>query len=157
MASPAGLCAIQINSARMCRMHRSFSAFSGPELARRKPRINQRAVCSEADGRIGGKRPSNRRTGMTMANTTSGEQCRRSLRGKGISYDTGFIRNGATSRECFDPEKVKRELCIIRDELHCTAVRVIGGHPDRLELAATLAAALGLEIWFSSFHDAATT
>jgi hypothetical protein len=65
------------------------------------------------------------------------------MRGKGICYVTGFVLNGAISRECFDPEVVERELRIIRDDLHCTAVRVIGGDPERLELAAACAASLG--------------
>ncbi len=73
------------------------------------------------------------------------------MRAKGISYDTGFVRNGAISRERFDPDVVRRELTIIRDDLHCTAVRVIGGDPERLELAATYAADLGLEVWFSPY------
>ena len=73
------------------------------------------------------------------------------MRARGISYDTGFVRNGAISREGFVPEVVERELRIIRDDLHCNAVRVIGGDPDRLEIAATLAADLGLEVWFSPY------
>jgi hypothetical protein len=43
------------------------------------------------------------------------------MRARGISYDTGFVRNGATSLKDFDPEVVKRELRIIRDDLHCNA------------------------------------
>jgi hypothetical protein len=73
------------------------------------------------------------------------------MRGKGISYDTGYILNGAISRESFDPEVVGRELRCIRDDLHCNAVRVMGGDPERLELAATYAAELGLEVWFSPY------
>jgi hypothetical protein len=73
------------------------------------------------------------------------------VRAKGISYDTGFVKDGATSRQQFDPEMVKRELRIIRDDLHCNAVRVMGGDPDRVELAATHAADLGLEVWFSPY------
>jgi hypothetical protein len=73
------------------------------------------------------------------------------VRGNGISYDTGFIRNGVSSREPFDPEVVERELRIIRDVLHCNAVRVMGGDPARLEVAATYAADLGLEVWFSPY------
>jgi hypothetical protein len=73
------------------------------------------------------------------------------MRGKGISYDTGFILNGRSSREPFDPEVVRRELRIIRDDLHCNAVRVMGGDPERLELAARYAAELGLEVWFSPY------
>ncbi|SEG63349.1 hypothetical protein SAMN05444920_103591 [Nonomuraea solani] len=79
------------------------------------------------------------------------------MRAKGISYDTGFVRNGGCSRERFDPGLVKRELEIIRDDLHCTAVRVIGGDPERLELAATYAADLGLEVWFSPYPLELTT
>ncbi|HEY3684516.1 MAG TPA: hypothetical protein VGL93_15895 [Streptosporangiaceae bacterium] len=73
------------------------------------------------------------------------------MRAKGISYDTGFVRSGGTSRPAFDPDEVRRELRIIRDDLHCTAVRVIGGDPDRLELTASYAADLGLEVWFSPY------
>jgi hypothetical protein len=79
------------------------------------------------------------------------------MRAKGISYDTGFVRDGTVSREHFDPDVVKRELAIIRDDLHCTAVRVIGGDPERLELAATYAADLGLEVWFSPYPLELTT
>ncbi|ASQ99726.1 hypothetical protein [Streptomyces sp. 11-1-2] len=79
------------------------------------------------------------------------------MRANGISYDTGFVRNGEISREHFDPDVVKRELGIIRDDLHCTAVRVIGGDPGRLELAATYAADLGLEVWFSPYPLELTT
>jgi hypothetical protein len=79
------------------------------------------------------------------------------MRAKGISYDTGFVRNGAISRERFDPDVVKRELGIIRDDLHCTAVRVIGGDPERLELAARYAADLGLEVWLSPYPLELTT
>ncbi|WP_433358991.1 hypothetical protein [Streptosporangium sp. CA-115845] len=79
------------------------------------------------------------------------------MRAKGISYDTGFVRNGEFSRERFDPDVVKRELGIIRDDLHCTAVRIIGGDPERLELAATYAADLGLEVWFSPYPLELTT
>src|SRR5690606_4204676 len=70
---------------------------------------------------------------------------------KGIAYDTGFIVRGTTSRARFDPEVVRRELAIIRDDLHCNAVQIVGGDPERLELAAGYAAELGLEVWFSPY------
>lgn len=73
------------------------------------------------------------------------------MRARGISYDTGFVGSGATSRKSFDPAAVERELRVIRDDLHCNAVRVMGGDPDRVELAATYAADLGLEVWFSPY------
>jgi hypothetical protein len=71
------------------------------------------------------------------------------MRAKGIAYGTGFVRHGEISRETFDPAMVRRELAIIRDDLHCTAVQIVGGDPERLELAAHCAAELGLEVWFS--------
>ena len=46
-----------------------------------------------------------------------------------MTYDTGFVRDGEISRERFDPGVVRRELAIIRDDLHCNAVQVIGGDP----------------------------
>ncbi|RSS58980.1 hypothetical protein [Streptomyces sp. WAC01280] len=73
------------------------------------------------------------------------------MRAKGISYDTGFVKDGVTSRRLFDAKLVERELRIIRDDLHCDAVRIMGGDPDRLELAASCAAELGLEVWFSPY------
>jgi hypothetical protein len=73
------------------------------------------------------------------------------MRGKGMTYDTGFVRGGRSSRERFDPAVVRRELGIIRDDLHCNAVQVIGGDPERLELAGRCAAELGLEVWFSPY------
>jgi hypothetical protein len=42
---------------------------------------------------------------------------------------------------------------IIHDDLHCSAVRVTGGHPERLEIAATHAAEIGLEVWFCPFTN----
>ncbi len=65
-----------------------------------------------------------------------------------MTYDTGFVVHGQTAREHLDPGVVRRELAIIRDDLHCNAVQIIGGDPDRLELAAGAAAELGLEVWF---------
>ncbi|WP_410596951.1 hypothetical protein [Amycolatopsis sp. lyj-23] len=72
------------------------------------------------------------------------------MRAKGIGYDTGFELGGSFNRP-FDPDLVRRELTIIRDDLHCTAVRLIGTDLDRIESAARQAAELGLEVWFSPF------
>ncbi|BAU85076.1 hypothetical protein SLA_4188 [Streptomyces laurentii] len=73
------------------------------------------------------------------------------MRARGMTYDTGFVTHGRNSREHFDPAVVRRELAIIRDDLHCDAVQIIGGDPGRLESAAVAAAGLGLEIWFSPY------
>jgi len=73
------------------------------------------------------------------------------MRARGMTYDTGFVRKGAISRDDLAPEVVRRELAIIRDDLHCNAVQIIGGVPLRLELAGRCAADLGLEVWFSPY------
>jgi hypothetical protein len=78
------------------------------------------------------------------------------VRGKGITYDTGFLSAGTSTREPFDPKVVRREMRIIRDDLHCTAVRVTGGYPDRLKIAATHAADAGLEVWLCPFTNGIT-
>ncbi|AGZ43329.1 hypothetical protein [Actinoplanes friuliensis] len=79
------------------------------------------------------------------------------MRGRGVTYDTGFISEGPSTHEPFDPEAVRRDLRVIREDLHCTAVRVTGSDPDRLEVAARLAADAGLEVWFSPFICDLTT
>jgi hypothetical protein len=73
------------------------------------------------------------------------------MRANGITYDTGFVRNGTSSRQRYDPTTVRRELEIIRDDLHCNAVQITGGDADRMEVAARIAAELGLEVWFSPY------
>jgi hypothetical protein len=73
------------------------------------------------------------------------------MRAKGMAYETGFVRDGGDSHERFDPELARRELTIIRDDLHCNAVQIVGGDPRRLEVAARAAADLGLEVWFSPY------
>lgn len=73
------------------------------------------------------------------------------MRAKGITYDTGFLNGRSSTRATFEPDVVRREMEVIRDDLHCTAVRVTGGDPERLELAARCAADAGLEVWFCPF------
>src|SRR4051794_10378268 len=78
------------------------------------------------------------------------------MRARGINYDTGFLSSGTSTHEPFDPDVVRREMRIIRDDLHCTAVRITGGDPDRLEIAAAHAAEAGLEVWFCPFTNGLT-
>jgi len=73
------------------------------------------------------------------------------MRAKGIAYVTGFVSDGVNSLEQFDPDVVRRELAIIRDDLNCNAVHLVGGDPERLDIAARAAADLGLEVWFSPY------
>ncbi|MGW7482425.1 hypothetical protein ACWGH8_27970 [Nonomuraea muscovyensis] len=70
---------------------------------------------------------------------------------RGINYDTGFLPGAHLSRTAFDAATVRSEMRVIAGELHCQVVRVSGRDPDRLALAAELAAAAGLEVWFAPF------
>ena len=79
------------------------------------------------------------------------------MRAKGINYDTGFTPGGKQSRPTFDEADVRRELRVIAEELHCTAVRISGADPARIALAAAVAAELGLEVWFAPFPTDLTT
>src|SRR5579872_6547843 len=72
------------------------------------------------------------------------------MRIKGITYDTGFINSGVSTKESFEPNVVKREMHIIKNDLYCNAVRITGGDADRLEITAQLAAGEGLEVWYSA-------
>jgi hypothetical protein len=78
------------------------------------------------------------------------------MRGKGINYDTGFFNVGTSTHEPFDSEVVRREMRVIRDDLHCNAVRVTGGSVDRLKIAAAHAADAGLEVWLCPFTNGLT-
>jgi hypothetical protein len=99
-----------------------------------------------------------RRHGRTsrLARYKAGHGEAESVRSKGITYDTGFLSAGTTTHEPFDPEVVRREMRVIRDDLQCNAVRVTGGDPDRLEIAARHAADAGLEVWFCPFTNGLT-
>jgi hypothetical protein len=70
---------------------------------------------------------------------------------KGMCYDTGRAYGGGfVTRRVFDPATTRRELQIIRDDLHCNAVRFQGTDIGRLTKAATDALELGgLQVWFS--------
>lgn len=79
------------------------------------------------------------------------------MRGKGIHYDTGTRMDNGWTRETFDSSAAKREMQIIANELHCTAVRITGSEPERLAIAAGHAAEAGLEVWLSPFPCGLTT
>jgi hypothetical protein len=71
------------------------------------------------------------------------------MRWRGINYDVGIEFGSHHSRPDFDPALTRRELTVIRDELHCNAVRISGTAPERLATAARHALDLGLEVWLS--------
>jgi hypothetical protein len=66
---------------------------------------------------------------------------------KGVCYDVGSYM-AFNWRPHFDGEEVRRELEIIKDDLHCNAVRISGHDLGRLSLAARHALENGLEVWF---------
>ncbi len=69
---------------------------------------------------------------------------------KGICYDVGTVfANNRSTRADFDPAIVRRELEVIKNDLHCTAIRLCGQDLGRLTTAAEYALAQGLAVWFS--------
>lgn len=80
------------------------------------------------------------------------------LQRKGINYDIGtYTRVKETSsRDVLDPAIVQREMTIIKNDLHCTAVRISGQDITRLSLAAEYALQAGLEVWLSPAYIDAT-
>jgi hypothetical protein len=70
------------------------------------------------------------------------------MKRKGISYDTGRFM-AMNWRPRFDLRIVRRELEIIKNDLHANAVRICGQGIERLAAAAETALGLGLEVWLS--------
>jgi hypothetical protein len=70
------------------------------------------------------------------------------LRLKGVCYDAGAVM-GFNWRPVFDPKIVRRELEIIKSDLHCNAVSIVARDVGRIETAATAALEEGLEVWLS--------
>jgi hypothetical protein len=68
---------------------------------------------------------------------------------KGVCYDVGRVIAGQNQQPDFDEPTVRRELEIIRGDLHCTAVRICGLDIDRVTAAAEMALQAGLETWLS--------
>ena len=67
---------------------------------------------------------------------------------KGIFYDVGRVM-GFNWRPDFNPKIVRRELEIVKNDLHCNAVRIGGLNIDRLMTASEAALDIGLEVWLS--------
>ncbi len=68
---------------------------------------------------------------------------------KGVCYDVGRVMIGGNWRPKFDAEVVHKELEIIKDDLHCNAVRICGLDVERLMIAGEDALSQGLEVWLS--------
>lgn len=79
------------------------------------------------------------------------------MRYKGIVYDVGTVFAGNRStREHFDAAVMRREVDIIKNDLHCTAMRLCGQDIGRLREAAAYALGQGLAVWFSPLLVEAT-
>ncbi|MGW5224291.1 hypothetical protein ACWEP5_04915 [Nocardia niigatensis] len=78
------------------------------------------------------------------------------MRAIGVCYDTGFVNLGSSTHEPFELARVREDMRVIREDLHCDAVRITGGYPERLKRAATEAAAAGLEVWLCPFLNDVT-
>ena len=63
-------------------------------------------------------------------------------------YDVGRVMGG-NWRPDYDPRIVRRELQIIANDLHCTAVKICARDIARLVTASEAALEAGLEVWFS--------
>lgn len=75
----------------------------------------------------------------------------------GIHYDVGTpTTHGGLTRATFDPLIVEREISIIKDDLHCNAIRIAGESIERLIMASQYALSLGLKVWFSPSLQNAT-
>jgi hypothetical protein len=68
---------------------------------------------------------------------------------RGVCYDVGRVLWGQDWRPAFSLPETHRELQIIRNDLHCTSVRICGQDLDRVMVSAADALALGLEVWLS--------
>jgi hypothetical protein len=71
------------------------------------------------------------------------------MKRKGVNYDVGDVIEGIDTRPTFDTKVVHRELEIIKNDLHCNAVKICGLDIGRLMLAAEDALKQGLEVWLS--------
>jgi hypothetical protein len=79
------------------------------------------------------------------------------MHSKGITYDVGTLfAEKRSTRDTFDPLVMQREIDIIKEDLHCNAVRVCGQDIERLRTSAQYALAQGLTVWFSPLLVEAT-
>jgi len=68
---------------------------------------------------------------------------------RGVCYDVGRVMMNKNLRPEFDPDIVKQELEIIKDDLHCNVVKICGKDVKRLMKASEFALRIGLEVWVS--------
>ena len=75
------------------------------------------------------------------------------MRLKGVTYDAGTNMT-FNWRPNFDLQTVRRELRIIRDDIHCNAIRITGSDLKKTVASAQASLELGLNVWLSpTFWD----
>ena len=70
------------------------------------------------------------------------------MRIKGVNYDVG-TEMGGNWRSDYNPETSRRELEIIKNDLHCNAVGISGKDIGRVAVTAEAALSQGLEAWLN--------
>ena len=68
---------------------------------------------------------------------------------KGVCYDVGRVIGGENQHPDFDERTTRKELEVIRRDLHCNTVRVCGQDVERVITTGRLALDLGLDVWLS--------
>ncbi|NBH06016.1 abortive infection protein [Amycolatopsis sp. SID8362] len=72
-------------------------------------------------------------------------------------YDVGvMVFAGRESRPLFDAAAVERDMRAIAEDLHCSAVRIVGHDLERMQVAARCAQRHGLAVWLSPQRHNAT-
>src|SRR5260370_5945333 len=82
------------------------------------------------------------------APTAPSDRRRSTMMRRGVLYDVARVM-GANWRPDYDPGVVRRELEIIKTDLHCNTVKICGRDIGRLTAASRSALELCLEVWFS--------
>ena len=76
---------------------------------------------------------------------------------RGINYDIGTpFKKGELTRPEFDEAVIRKEIQIIKDDLHCDAVRISGFNIHRLIMASEFALEQKLQVWLSPAYIDAT-
>ena len=75
---------------------------------------------------------------------------------KGINYDVGtFYKSGICTRSVFNDQAIRKEIGIIKNDLHCECIRILGYDIERLTKTSEFALELGMQVWLSPvFIDA---
>lgn len=74
------------------------------------------------------------------------------MKGKGVNYEVGIAYDRATVCPEINPKLMKREIAIIKNDLHCNAIRILGTNLKNVIEAGEIALREGLEVWLSPYY-----